>query len=156
LASASNGQLRIAWLISPYQEPVSGLLPVPSLQALQFEMETTNRDDTVGDKILSKPEALELVSQKLETMTTPDEPFVVVDSHTIEKPYGWVFFYNTTRFVETGFLQHTLAGNGPVIVNKYDGTVRFFGSGRPTGDWVAEYERKLAQGNIDSIPPILK
>jgi hypothetical protein len=107
-------------------------------------VESTNRDDTVDDKILAKSEALELVSQKLETMTTPDEPFVIVDSHTFEKPYGWVFFYNTKKFVETGLLQHTLAGNGPVIVNKYDGTIRFFGSS-PSTDWIAEYERELAQ-----------
>jgi hypothetical protein len=58
-------------------------------------VESTNRDDTVDDKILAKSEALELVSQKLETMTTPDEPFVIFDSHTLEKPYGRVFFYNS-------------------------------------------------------------
>ena len=66
---------------------------------------------------LTKLQALELVSRELQSMTTPDEPFVVVDSHTIEKSYGWVFFYNSRKFVETGLLQYRLAGNGPVIVN---------------------------------------
>ena len=96
-------------------------------------------------EVLTKAQALELMSRELQSMTTPEEPFVVVDSHTIEKPYVWVFFYNTKRFVETGEFSHTLAGNGPGIVNKYDGTVHFFGSSRPTKDWIAEYERKFGK-----------
>ena len=71
----------------------------------------------MADRILSKSDALERVSRELQSMATPDEPFVVVDSHTIEKSYGWVFFYNSRKFVETGLLQYRLAGNGPVIVN---------------------------------------
>jgi hypothetical protein len=93
---------------------------------------------------LTKLQALELVSRELQSMTTLDKPFVVVDSHTIEKPYGWVFFYNSKQFVKTGIFSHTLAGNGPVIVNKFDGTVNIFGSSRPLEHWIAEYERKLA------------
>jgi hypothetical protein len=96
-------------------------------------------------KILSKADALELLSQKLQTMTTAEEPFVIVDSHTIEKPDGWVFFYNTKRFVETGIDRYRLAGNGPVIVNKYDGTVQIFVSS-PLKDWIADYERRESLG----------
>jgi hypothetical protein len=39
-------------------------------------MEATNRDDTMGDKTLSRSDALELVSRELRSMTTPDELFV--------------------------------------------------------------------------------
>ena len=66
---------------------------------------------------LTKLQALELVSRELQSMTTLEDPFVIVDSLTLEKPYGWVFFYNSRKFVETGLLQYRLAGNGPVIVN---------------------------------------
>jgi len=103
---------------------------------------------TMNTEVLTKAQAVDLVSQKLEAMTTPDEPLVIVYSHTIEKPYGWIFFYNSKKFVETGIFSYTLAGNGPVIVNKYDGAVHFFGSGRPIEDWIAEYERELIQGQI--------
>jgi hypothetical protein len=85
-------------------------LPTPSGAIVSAE--STNRDHAVGDKILSKSEALQLVSQMLETMTTPEESFVVVESETIEKPYGLVFFYNSTKFVETGIFSYPLAGNG--------------------------------------------
>jgi hypothetical protein len=85
-------------------------------------VEATNPDDTVDEQILSKSDALEIVSRELQSMTTPEEPFVIVDSHTIEKPYGWVFFYNSKKFAETSIFSYTLAGNGPVIFSKYDGT----------------------------------
>jgi len=97
--------------------------------------------------MLTKTEALEIVSKKLSDMDPTGEPCVVVDSHTIEKPFGWVFFYNTKKFVETGVFRYRLAGNGPVIVNKHNGSVEFFGASRPPLEIVEEYEQKLAGGN---------
>jgi Immunity protein 35 len=67
--------------------------------------------------MLTKSEALELVSKGLQQMSRSADPFVVVEEKTIETPFGWVFFYNSKRFVETGEYQYQLAGNGPVIVN---------------------------------------
>src|ERR1700691_5858897 len=94
--------------------------------------------------MLTKTEALEIVSEKLAQMGSSADPFVVVDKSTIEKPFGWIFFYNSKRFVETGESRYRLAGNGPVIVNKHNGWVEFFGSAKPPQEIVAEYERKLA------------
>jgi hypothetical protein len=95
--------------------------------------------------MLTKSEALELVSQKLQKMTTPDDPFVVVDAGTIEKPFGWVFFYNSKRYLETEDYRYALAGNGPVIVNKHDGAIEFFGTVKPPAEFIAEYESKLGE-----------
>jgi hypothetical protein len=97
--------------------------------------------------MLTKPEAVELVSKKLRQMSTPDDPFVVVDADTIEKPFGWVFFYNSKKFLETGAFSYSLAGNGPVMVNKHDGTVEFFGTVKPPLEFIEEYERKLNRGS---------
>ena len=95
--------------------------------------------------MITKTEALEIVSKKLHQMCTSADPFVVVEKNTIEKPFGWVFFYNSKRFVETGQSRYQLAGNGPVIVNKHDGSVKFFGAGRPPLEIVAQNEQKLAE-----------
>jgi hypothetical protein len=76
------------------------------------------------------------------------EPCVIADEGTIEKPYGWVFFYNTKKYLETKQVRYALAGNGPVIVNKHTGTVDFFGTHKTPLEIVAEYERKLAAGNM--------
>jgi hypothetical protein len=96
--------------------------------------------------MLSKTEALEIVSKKLQEMR-PSDPFVVVEKSTIERPFGWVFFYNSKKFVETGEFGDRLLGNGPVIVNKHNGSVEFLGSSRPPLEFVEEYERRLAEGD---------
>jgi len=93
--------------------------------------------------MLTKAEALALVSAKLSETNPPDDPVTIVDAHTIEKPFGWVFFYNSKRFLETGNFLYLLCGNGPVIVNRHTGSVEFFGSGKPPLEIVDEYERTL-------------
>ncbi len=34
-----------------------------------------------------------------------DDGFVVLDGETIEKPYGWIFFYQSKKYLETGELK---------------------------------------------------
>ena len=96
--------------------------------------------------MLTQTEALEIISKKLQQMSTSADPFVVVEKNTVEKPFGWVFFYNSKRYVETGEFRYRLAGNGPVIVNKHNGSVEFFGTNKPPQEIVEEYEKKLAGG----------
>ena len=96
--------------------------------------------------MLTKIEALEIVTKKLQQMSASADPFVLVEKSTIETSFGWVFFYNSKRFVETGESRYRLAGNGPVIVNKHNGSIEFFGSAKPPQEIVAEYEQKLAGG----------
>ncbi len=84
-----------------------------------------------------------MVAEKLTTMTTADNPFAIVDAHTIEKPFGWVFFYNSKKFLETGQFSDSLAGNGPIIVNKNDATIELCGTAQPVSELIERYERKL-------------
>lgn len=94
--------------------------------------------------MLTKAEALELVSRQLEAMSPADE-FVVIEGKTEERGFGWVVFYNSRKFVETGESRYRLAGNGPVIVNKHDASVEFFGAARPVSEVIEEYEKRLSR-----------
>ncbi|WP_338821563.1 YrhB domain-containing protein [Bradyrhizobium septentrionale] len=95
--------------------------------------------------MLRKSEALELVWKQLELRSSDDVQCVVVESSTIERPFGWIFFYQSKKFLETGIFMHRLAGNGPVFVNKVTGEVDFFGSIPPLEVILAEYEKKLRE-----------
>jgi hypothetical protein len=97
--------------------------------------------------MLTKEQALELVSEKLRRMSPKDDLFVVADQSTIAKPYGWVFFYNSKTFLEEGVNSYRLAGNGPVIVNKHTRSIEFFGTNKPPEELMRDYERKLTGGN---------
>ena len=46
----------------------------------------------------------------------PGIELVILDAHTIAKPYGWVFFYNSKKFVESGDFLDSTVGNGPMVV----------------------------------------
>ena len=43
-------------------------------------------------------------------------------------------------------IRYALAGNGPVIVNKFTGIIEFFGSNKQPKKVIEEYEQKLAEG----------
>jgi hypothetical protein len=71
---------------------------------------------------------------------------VVVDSATIEKPWGWVFFYESRRFLETGDDSSRLLGNAPIIVNAESGIAADTGTAHPVEHYIAEYEREHGLG----------
>lgn len=77
-----------------------------------------------------------------------DVPCVVVDDATIERPWGWVFFYQSERFLATQDVGDQLAGNAPFIVNRYTKEIRATGTAEPIEHYIAEYERSLEGGTL--------
>src|SRR5689334_11487254 len=70
------------------------------------------------------------------------EELVILDEHTIERPWGWVFFY-TSRGWRDGDEQYAVGGNAPFIVDRMTGTLRATGTARPIEYYIAEYEREV-------------
>lgn len=64
---------------------------------------------------------------------------------TIEFEFGWVFFYQSKEFVETGEIGEMLGGNSPIIVNKEVGIVSVTGTAYPIDKYIAEYKAKYAK-----------
>jgi hypothetical protein len=91
--------------------------------------------------MLTKREALEAVSKALDPMNPRSIPLVVLDEQTIERPFGWVFFYQSKKFVETGEFGDRLLGNGPVIVNRLDGSIEFCPTYQRHEKSIEEYEK---------------
>jgi len=73
-----------------------------------------------------------------------DEPLAL--GYVREFPHAWVFTYNSQAFLETGAIDHALAGNsGPIVVSKEDGSVDLapvdaemedYLNEPPGGDWI--------------------
>jgi hypothetical protein len=68
---------------------------------------------------------------------------VILDKHTIEKEWGWVFFYNTQEYAKSGNIMDTLVGNAPYIVNKNTGELIETGTAYDIEEYVKDYEEKL-------------
>jgi hypothetical protein len=95
--------------------------------------------------MITKKQAEEAVATTLRSRCqTPDDSFVIVENLTIEKPFGWVFFYDSKKYLETGNINDAIAGNGPIFVNKHTGRIEFCGSYKSVQEFVFEYERKWA------------
>jgi len=56
---------------------------------------------------------------------------IVVDEYTQEFDVGWVFYYQSARFLETGEFGFSLVGNAPFFVSRLDGYTAFISYLRP-------------------------
>ena len=76
-----------------------------------------------------------------------DELVVVPDS-TVEKPYGWVLFVQSRRYLESGDFREQLVGIGPVVVLR-DGAVHTLPSALPSEDALDAFE---AEHGLQATP----
>jgi len=74
-----------------------------------------------------------------------DTRFVICDQFTRERPFGWVFCYQSELYLTTKDPKHMLAGNAPLIVDRADGSVHVTDTTKPLDEYIAEYERKRAK-----------
>ncbi len=73
----------------------------------------------------------------------------LVDSATIEKPYGWFFYHQSREYIKTGDIRHMLCGSCGFIVERTNGRVFMFGSAYPREKWIADYERGFKYERYD-------
>jgi hypothetical protein len=64
--------------------------------------------------------------------------YVILKEKIIEKPYAWVFPFNTKEYVETD----NGAGYGPIVVNRHTSVVRMVPL-MPIQQFLAQYEENL-------------
>lgn len=65
---------------------------------------------------------------------------VLLDSKTMEKSFGWVFFYDSKKHAETGDFRYALAGNAPVVVTSADGAIHETGTALPLETYLARFK----------------
>jgi hypothetical protein len=93
---------------------------------------------------MSHDEAAALARSLIEQMeaSDPQDRLVLVDASTIERPFGWVFFYDSARHMKTGDDRHRVFGNAPIIVDKRNGSAHFTGTCFPIEYYIKAYEHE--------------
>lgn len=66
----------------------------------------------------------------------------LMDDQTIEFQYGWVFFYQSKKFLETKDMNFMVGGNAPFIIDKHDSSLNVTGTGQDIDYYIEEYTRK--------------
>ncbi len=94
---------------------------------------------------MNKHEAQRLVEAELERTKDTYDPIdcVVLEDETLEKEWGWVFFYQSKAYVDTGDFGDMLAGNAPIIVNCNTGELVHTGAAQELEQYIKEYESTL-------------
>ena len=102
--------------------------------------------------MVSHNDAIEIARQYLigKRHDAKIEP-VVDEQITIERPFSWVFFYNSRAFLETGDDLYALIGNSPTIVDRHDGSIHVKGSAQPIEFYIEEYERQHIQAQPATV-----
>jgi hypothetical protein len=91
--------------------------------------------------VTTREEARVLVERYLERHdSSSDHETVILDRATIERSWGWVFFYQSRAYVESGDVSHALAGNAPLIVERDSGRVLVTGTGEPIESYLHKFE----------------
>jgi Immunity protein 35 len=96
--------------------------------------------------MLSITEAQSLVEARISSFSIEHAELVVFTSATLEKSFGWVFFYQSRAYIESKDPSERLAGNAPLIVNRFTGTVIETGTAEPVDAYIARYEASLNPG----------
>ena len=75
----------------------------------------------------------------------PDRPSMVINRKlTIERKWGWMFFYNLPDNEKSNSLSDQLAGNAPLIVNQNTGEIIVTGTAYCAEHYLSQYEQSLA------------
>lgn len=87
--------------------------------------------------ILSREVAQKLV---LERVSSPENRDDIVITEVIERPFGWVFCYNSKRYVDSGDDKHCLLGNHPILVDRHKSTLHSTGPLK-LEEYIERYEK---------------
>jgi hypothetical protein len=96
-------------------------------------------------KFSTKEEALELVTTRLSKNTTDTKWYHVFKERTIEKPFGWVFFYEVIISCGGSVSSGSAQKIRTVIVNKHSHQVIGNSIDQPIETTIKLYETLLAE-----------
>ncbi|GAB2870771.1 hypothetical protein GCM10027093_03100 [Paraburkholderia jirisanensis] len=97
-------------------------------------------------------QAAQRAQQIISSSCAANDTAIICDA-TREFDVGWVFFYQSSRFLETGDIQHSLTGNAPLFVSRQDGQAVFISYQRPIAESIDAY-RACGNPNASEQPQI--
>lgn len=88
---------------------------------------------------MDKHDAKQLVQKYIAQYDNEELCLMIIDSETIEFNFGWVFFYTSKMYLETGNNIYAIVGNAPIIVDKEDGSLHITGTAAPVEEYIKKY-----------------
>jgi len=93
---------------------------------------------------LNKAQARTLVETRLRLLERSMRmPLAILDDKTIERPWGWVFFWNSVVYRDSRDPARMVAGLAPFLINRRTGERGPTGTAHPVDTYIRRYERQL-------------
>jgi hypothetical protein len=73
---------------------------------------------------------------------TPGDRLTLIDENTIEKPYGWVYFYTSEKWRTTADFRYAVAGNAHFLPKREGGAIHVFGTALPITEYLQRYVKQ--------------
>ena len=90
---------------------------------------------------MKREDAERIVQEYLDSHWRHITEVEIMHDRTIEREYGWIFLYQSKKYLETNNLRDMLIGNAPILVKHLGETVLF-----PTSLRVEESIRRYEAG----------
>lgn len=103
---------------------------------LQCRMTTT-----VAGSAITSDRALEIAKRTLLEITDQHD-FVIQEDRTVERPFGWVFFYVPRKYLASRDVRDLVPGNAPLVVHRRDGSVAHLATSIPPARAIEIYEKR--------------
>jgi len=94
-----------------------------------------------NDATITKERAEQIASATIASLKSGLD-LVILGDKTVERPFGWVFFYTTKKYLETKDPNDIMPGNSPLIVDRETGETHFLSTSAPPSRAIEEYERR--------------
>ena len=64
----------------------------------------------------------------------------IISELTQEERFGWVFYYDAKKYIETGNPKFAIGGNAPIIIDAQTGNIEETGTAHPVEYYIELYK----------------
>jgi hypothetical protein len=93
------------------------------------------------DLNLAKEIALKHINSNYQMQKKEDE-ISIVDDLTVEREWGWIFIYQSQRWIETRNRRYQVLGLCPIVIEKNDGSLHYLDEGINMEECIKKYENR--------------
>jgi hypothetical protein len=91
--------------------------------------------------MLSFSETRDIASKEIQKMSSAGIQLVLIEDASLDYDEYSVFFYQSKKYFESGNFSDLLAGNAPLIIDKYKGEIHTTGTANDIEYYLRSFER---------------
>lgn len=93
--------------------------------------------------MINKEDAKILVEQELDNIHINNDELIIMDDLTIETSFGWFFFYQSKKYIETNDIRYMLGGNAPFMIDRKLNKLIYTGTSYDIEYYIKKYEQEI-------------